>query len=161
MDSPRARFEALDALRGLCACLVALFHVQAYSHIYQLTLLRHSYLFVDFFFVLSGFIITANYRTRLLKGFSFWNFMLLRFCRVYPLHFAILIAFVGLEFARYLFGGLVGGAANDKFSGSRSVEAIVTNILLIHSLGVHGTLTWNPPSWSISTEFYTYVIFAI
>ncbi len=139
---------------------MALFHLQAYSHFYEFSLLRHSYLFVDFFFVLSGFVITANYRARLLSGFSFWHFMLLRFGRLYPLHFATLVAFIGLELARYKFQGLVGGEIGNKFSGSNSIEAIITNVLLIQSLGVHNMLTWNMPSWSVSTEFYTYVIFA-
>lgn len=156
-----SRFEVLDAWRGLSACLVALFHLQAYSHLYEISLLRHSYLFVDFFFVLSGFVITANYRAKLLSGFSFWHFMLLRFGRLYPLHFATLVAFIGLELARYRFQGLLGGEIGNKFAGPNSVFAIITNVLFIQSLGVHNMLTWNMPSWSVSTEFYTYVIFAL
>jgi peptidoglycan/LPS O-acetylase OafA/YrhL len=161
MTLKQSRFEVLDAWRGLSASLVALFHLQAYSHFYELSLLRHSYLFVDFFFVLSGFVITANYRTRLLSEFSFWHFMLLRFGRVYPLHFAMLVAFIILEAVRYQFDGIFGGQQGDKFSGSHSIEAIITNIFLVQGLGVHNMLTWNQPSWSISTEFYTYVIFAV
>jgi peptidoglycan/LPS O-acetylase OafA/YrhL len=155
------RFEVLDSWRGLSACLVALFHLQAYSHFYGLNLLRHSFLFVDFFFVLSGFVIVANYRKRLLSGFSFWEFMLLRFGRLYPLHFAILIALIGLEVVRYRFDGLLGGDVGQKFTGSNSVGSIFTNIFLIQSLNVHDGLTWNMPSWSVSVEFYTYAIFAI
>jgi len=159
--SSTPRFEVLDAWRGLSASLVALFHLQAYSHVYELSLLRHSYLFVDFFFVLSGFVITANYREKLLSGFSFWQFMLLRFGRLYPLHFAILIAFIGLEVVRYRFDGLLGGVVGSKFYGPNSVEAIFTNIMLIQGLHVHDGLTWNMPSWSVSVEFYTYAIFGI
>jgi len=138
-----------------------MFHLQAYSHIYDLSLLRHSYLFVDFFFVLSGFVITASYRTKLLAGFSFWQFMLLRFGRLYPLHIAILIAFIGIEVLRYQFSGLLGGQMGEKFTGPHSIGAIATNVLLIQSLHVHNMLTWNLPSWSISVEFYTYAVFAI
>jgi peptidoglycan/LPS O-acetylase OafA/YrhL len=116
---------------------------------------------VDFFFVLSGFVITASYRTKFLAGFSFWRFMLLRLGRLYPLHIVILGAFIGIEIVRYRFGGLLGGDIEGKFSGPHSIEAIITNILLIQSLGIHHTLTWNLPAWSISVEFYTYAIFAI
>jgi peptidoglycan/LPS O-acetylase OafA/YrhL len=161
MILPQSRFEVLDAWRGLSASFVALFHLQAYSHFYELSLLRHSYLFVDFFFVLSGFVITVNYRTRLLSGFSFWHFMLLRFGRLYPLHFATLVAFIMLEVARYRFNGFVGGELENKFSGPHSIEAIITNLFLVQGLGMHDMLTWNQPSWSISAEFYTYAIFAI
>src|ERR1017187_9585721 len=155
------RFEALDAWRGLSAALVAMFHLVAFSHIYDSPFLRHSFLFVDFFFVLSGFVITASYRTKLLAGFSFWNFMLLRWGRLYPLHIAILAAFIGIELLRYRYSGLLGGEMGDKFSGARTITAIVTNVCLIQSLGVHSMLTWNLPSWSISVEFYTYAVFAI
>src|SRR5260370_10144867 len=161
MAALQSRFIALDAWRGLSACFVALFHLQAYSHLYEFSLLRHSYLFVDFFFVLSGFVITANYRAKLLSGFSVWQFMFLRFGRLYPLHFATLVALVRLEVVRYRFDGLLGGEVGHKFSGPHSVQAIVTNILLIQSLHVHDGLTWNMARWSVSVEFYTYAIFAI
>jgi len=161
MALSRHRFEVLDSWRGLSASLVALFHLQAYSHFYDLSLLRHSYLFVDFFFVLSGFVITANYRVKLLSGFSFWQFMFLRFGRLYPLQLATLLAFVGLELVRYWFDGALGGEIRNEFAGPNSVEAIVSNILLIQALHVHDGLTWNMPSWSISVEFYTYAIFAV
>jgi peptidoglycan/LPS O-acetylase OafA/YrhL len=160
MAVSETRFVALDAWRGMCALLVAMFHLQAYSHIYDSNLVRHSYLFVDFFFVLSGFVITASYRTKLLSGFSFWHFMLLRLGRLYPLHIAILVTFIAIEILRYRYSGLLGGS-DDKFTGAHSLEAIITNVLLIQSLGVHKMLTWNLPSWSISVEFYTYAVFAI
>jgi peptidoglycan/LPS O-acetylase OafA/YrhL len=161
MADPKSRFMALDALRGISACLVALFHLQAYSHIYDLNFLRHSFLFVDFFFVLSGFVITANYKTRLLCGFSVWRFMFLRFARLYPLHFATLVVFVGIELLRYQMSGAFGGADSEKFSGPHSIPAIFSNLLLVQGLHVHDTLTWNMPSWSISVEFFTYAIFAV
>ena len=55
------RFRALDSWRGIAACLVALYHLDAYSHLFDVPFLRNSYLMVDFFFVLSGFVIAANY----------------------------------------------------------------------------------------------------
>ncbi len=62
------RFLVLDSWRGIAACLVALFHLDAYSHLYAVPFLRNSWLFVDFFFVLSGFVIAANYQQRLRDG---------------------------------------------------------------------------------------------
>ena len=159
MPRSASRFNALDAWRGICAVLVAMFHLQTYSHVYDVSLIRHSYLFVDFFFVLSGFVITASYRQRLLAGFSFWKFMLLRFGRLYPLHFFILAALVAVELVRYQFNGLLGGGAEAKFVGPHSVKAILTNLLLIQSFDIHKMLTWNLPAWSISVEFYTYFVF--
>ena len=38
---------------------------------------------------------------------------------------------------------------------------LVTNLFLLQSMGLHSGLTWNGPSWSISTEWWTYVTFAL
>ena len=58
------RLVALDSLRGLCALMVALMHINSISHISESTLVRQSWLFVDFFFVLSGFVIAHSYIDR-------------------------------------------------------------------------------------------------
>src|SRR6267143_3981706 len=89
------RFVVLDSWRGIAACLVALFHLEAYSHLVYSHLrgvpfLDNSWLFVDFFFVLSGFVIAANYQQRLIDGFGAGRFLLLRLGRLYPLHFVML-----------------------------------------------------------------------
>src|SRR2546430_1942703 len=96
------RFGVLDSWRGIAACLVALFHLDAYSHLDGVPFLRTSWLFVDFFFVLSGFVIAANYQQRLLDGFGVGRFLLLRLGRLYPLHFTMLALFVGVELLRAL-----------------------------------------------------------
>lgn len=156
---------ALDSWRGIAACLVALFHLDAYSHLYDVPFLRNSWLFVDFFFVLSGFVIAANYEQRLLEGFGVGRFLLLRLGRLYPLHFAMLVLFIAFELLKVLKGVLVPALpVNPIAPFSTPQEApstIVANLLLVQSLHVFDFLTWNVPSWSISTEFYTYVVFAL
>lgn len=73
-DQPaRARFAVLDSWRGLAACMVALFHLRVPSHLDGAALVRNASLFVDFFFVLSGFVITASYAQRLAGGFGIWR----------------------------------------------------------------------------------------
>ena len=52
---------------------------------------------VEFFFVLSGFVIAASYGERLAHGYPRWRFMLIRFFRVYPLHILTVALFVALE----------------------------------------------------------------
>ncbi|HTE94138.1 MAG TPA: acyltransferase, partial [Bradyrhizobium sp.] len=159
------RFVVLDSWRGIAACLVALFHLEAYSHVYDVPFLRNSWLFVDFFFVLSGFVIAANYQQRLLEGFGAGRFLLLRLGRLYPLHFAMLMLFVGFELLKVLKRVLIPTllSVNPVAPFSAPQEApntILANLLLIQSLHLYDYLTWNVPSWSISTEFYTYVVFA-
>jgi peptidoglycan/LPS O-acetylase OafA/YrhL len=148
------RFEALDGWRGVCACLVVLFHFHGHSPIYTTALVRNSYLFVDFFFVLSGFVIAWNYANRLGDWPGVKRFLVLRLGRVYPLHLFMLLCFVAYESLRLL-------TNPDAFTGGNSPTAVVTNLLLLQSMDLHDSLTWNGPSWSISTEWWTYVTFAL
>ncbi len=160
------RFVVLDSWRGIAACLVALFHLDAYSHLYGVPFLRNSWLFVDFFFVLSGFVIAANYQQRLLDGFGVGRFLFLRLGRLYPLHFTMLALFVGCELLRVLRRvidpTLPFTDSMVPFSTPQEApNTILANLLLVQSLHLYDFLTWNLPSWSISTEFYTYVVFAV
>ncbi len=160
------RFVVLDSWRGIAACLVALFHLDAYSHLYGVPFLRNSWLFVDFFFVLSGFVIAANYQQRLLDGFGIGRFLFLRLGRLYPLHFTMLALFVGCELLRVLRRvidpTLPFTDSMVPFSTPQEApNTILANLLLVQSLHLYDFLTWNLPSWSISTEFYTYVVFAV
>ena len=59
------RFTALDSRRGIGALAVASSHFKSVSYIHSTALVRHSYLFVDFFFVLSGFVIAHAYLDKL------------------------------------------------------------------------------------------------
>jgi peptidoglycan/LPS O-acetylase OafA/YrhL len=155
-----SRFEALDGWRGVCACLVVLFHFHGYSPVYTSPLVRNSYLFVDFFFVLSGFVIAWNYSSRLGSWGEVRRFLVLRLGRVYPLHVFMLFLFLAYETAKLL-NGMGQPAPPATFAGETQPSAVVSNLFLVQSLHVHDSLTWNGPSWSISTEVWTYVIFAL
>ena len=150
------RFEALDALRGVCAILVVMFHMPVASHWRDWGFVQHSYLFVDYFFVLSGFVIAHAYAGRLKSWPDSGRFMVRRFGRIWPLHVLMLAAFIGLELARLIFH--FDGAT--PFARDRSVEAIFTNLLLIQAWHVHPYLTWNGPAWTLSAEWACYLIFA-
>lgn len=156
------RFECVDALRGICALLVAMLHCETYSHVQGVRFFNNTYLFVDFFFVLSGFVIASNYAERLRDGYDMGRFALLRFGRVYPLYIVTLGAFVFMETLQLLIPamGAMGGSA--PFSAPRqSWDTIAANVFLLQSFGTYGFLTWNTPGWSIATEFWTYLSFAL
>lgn len=77
------RIDVLDALRGICALLVVLVHFRSNGYIAQLPVLRNGWLFVDYFFVLSGFVIAHSYGARLASGeVSVARFMGLRMGRI-------------------------------------------------------------------------------
>jgi peptidoglycan/LPS O-acetylase OafA/YrhL len=153
-------FEALDGWRGLCACLVVLFHFHGYSPIYHWGLIRNSYLFVDFFFVLSGFVIAWNYGSRLGSWRDVRQFLVLRVGRLYPLHIFMLFVFLAWETAK-LFMGHAGPGGSAAFTGETQPGTVLSNVFLVQSLHLNDTLSWNAPSWSISTELWAYVVFAV
>ena len=156
------RFEALDGWRGACALLVALHHLSLDSSLLSLGLIRNAYLFVDFFFVLSGFVITHSYWTRLNDAASLQDFTVRRFARVWPLHAFLLAIFVGVEGLRFAFLEQSGIALQTPpFSPPNDVLSIWTNLFLLHAMGFSDHTSWNYPSWSIGAEFWTYLIFGL
>ena len=157
------RFEVLDALRGICALLVALYHFQANGLIARSLLVQNGWLFVDYFFVLSGFVIAHSYGERLRAGtVSITRFMALRMGRIYPLHIAVLLAFVALELVLIAGGDTIAQfVTREAFTGSRSIGALVQNIFLLQSFGIEGGRGWNGPAWSIAAEMWTYLLFAV
>ncbi len=81
--SEKSRFETLDGLRGLAAVVILTRHIAELNHLPYLS--PHGYLGVDFFFVLSGFVIGFAYERRLQDGMTFGQFTSLRLQRLYPL----------------------------------------------------------------------------
>jgi hypothetical protein len=155
------RFEALDGWRGIAALAIAFYHAPFAHPLRELAGWKNFELFVDFFFVLSGFVICHAWGARLADRAGAQEFALRRFWRIWPLHVAVLLAFVAIEAAKALAGLVIALPIEDApFTGSRSWSALMSNIVLMQSLGLHGTTTWNGPAWSISVEFWTYLIFA-
>lgn len=154
------RFIALDSIRGICACLVALFHIKSTGFITNTSLVANSWLFVDLFFVLSGFVIAAGYGERLANGYSIRRFMFLRLGRVYPLHVAVLLMFLSMELAGLMFGTW-GMSARIPFSEPRTPYELFTSLALVQIFAGHGSLVWNGPSWSIAAEVWTYLAGAL
>lgn len=156
---PKHRYVALDSLRGVCACMVVLQHFETQGQISALPLVRHGFLFVDFFFVLSGFVIGSGYGDRLAEGLPVGRFMRLRLGRIYPLHFAVLMAYLAFEVAFALF--MPGLAERRPFEGDYSPVTLLYGLSLVQIfLGPEAT-PWNGPSWSIAAEMWTYLIFAL
>ncbi|HPU14939.1 MAG TPA: acyltransferase [Polymorphobacter sp.] len=144
-------------MRGICAVFVCLFHFHANSAVQGWGLIRGSWQFVDFFFVLSGFVISYNYEDKLQSGMPARQFMALRLGRIYPLHIAVLAAFVAMELLALL-GPLK--ANREPFDAAHSISGLISNIFLLRGFSSFGAETWNNPSWSIATEAWAYVIFA-
>jgi peptidoglycan/LPS O-acetylase OafA/YrhL len=70
------RYVVLDGWRGIYAILVALFHCPLYWHGWDTLFVRGSWLFVDFFFVLSGFVIAHAYAGKLSSSRDLFAFLI-------------------------------------------------------------------------------------
>ncbi len=155
----KVHFRVLDSWRGVAALLVAIFHLNVFSAVYSLDLIRNAYLFVDFFFVLSGFVITHSYGARFRTLEDLGSFALRRLGRLWPLHATVLLALIIVESARAVSAARGTVFYNPPFTGTTSPHSILTHIGFAQSFGIERQLTWNPPSWSISAEFWTYLVF--
>jgi peptidoglycan/LPS O-acetylase OafA/YrhL len=161
-EEPRVRYDALDSLRGIAALAVALFHLQFASHIYFWPTTRNAYLFVEFFFVLSGFVIAHAYANRLTTGLDSARFMIKRFGRVWPLHVVMLGCFLAAETALYLasqYAHLL--LPRPPFSEDRTLMGVPINFLMLNGFVPYEGAAWNGPSWSVSVELVAYLLFSI
>jgi len=157
----RRKFQSLESCRGVCALLVALYHLSANGHFYQFAAIRKGgFLGVAFFFVLSGFVMMHAYGRRITGLGSFRSFFLRRFGRLYPLHLAMLLVLLGIEFLKwFLVDGFHISSGTPPFMGANSVPSLFANLFLLNGLGFLNDFTWNYPSWSISAELWAYCIF--
>jgi peptidoglycan/LPS O-acetylase OafA/YrhL len=149
------RFLALDSCRGLCAVAVMLFHMDAYTHFYGWPMVRNSWVAVDFFFTLSGFVIASAYYAKLRSFAEMGRFTIRRFGRLYPLHISVLAVYVGIELYR-----LWALRAGDAFTGNASLGALAQHLFLVQGFTANHE-TWNYPAWSISVEFWTNMAFGL
>jgi peptidoglycan/LPS O-acetylase OafA/YrhL len=156
----------LTSLRGIAALLTVLFHVDLVLHSFggQMldgrisSILSRMYLMVDFFFVLSGFILCYVYAENFegpVNGQVFKKFTIARFARVYPLHLFSLLLTVLFLFLLHRWGAKVPPVVEAE----NSVYSFITNLLLLHSMNLHQWFTFTHASWSISTEWWMYMLF--
>lgn len=144
----------LESLRGVAAVLVVLYHTAYNFYDKKSVFVESSWLFVDFFFVLSGFVMTLAYADKIKQGLSFSGYIIPRFFRLYPLHLAMVLAWVPfIVFKLYLYRSGYGGT--DPLL-TENLTTLFGSLFMLNSVGFQG---WNGPSWSISAEWWTYIAF--
>ena len=154
------RFYALDSFRGLCALCVVVYHMHVTGTITELKFFQNANLFVEFFFVLSGFVLAHAYGNK--EGIDLKTFFISRTFRLLPLHWFMLAVFVLLESGKLLAHKKGMSFNNEPFTGYFSPSELIPNFLLIQSwTDSTEHLSFNFPSWSISIEYYMYLVFAV
>jgi peptidoglycan/LPS O-acetylase OafA/YrhL len=154
LTSPQ-KYATLDAIRGVAAALIMLHHAPAF---FPTLTFEHSYLAVDLFFMMSGFVIANAYDAKLAAGAIGWRqFFKVRFVRLYPL---------------YLLGTSIGVVAlilRQHYSGDCTLDTLTSSIIAAAAFGVvmlpsatsHIFLyPLNGPSWSLFFEMVANTAYA-
>ncbi|MDE5490860.1 acyltransferase family protein [Elizabethkingia meningoseptica] len=157
----KPHYNILDGLRGVAALTVVCFHLFeafATSHIDQK--INHGYLAVDFFFILSGFVIGYAYDDRW-KTMTAKEFLKRRFIRLHPM--VIIGAIIGAVMF-YFQGCSVWDVS--KVSIGMLLLSTLLNIFMIPSTpgieirGVGEMYPLNGPSWSLFFEYIGNILYA-
>ena len=159
----KPRYEILDGLRGVAAVLVVLFHVfEAYSPGPAGQIINHGYLAVDFFFMLSGFVIGYAYDDRWNK-MSTWGFFKRRLVRLHPM--VVMGTVVGA--CLYFFGQGEGFPIIGNIPGWKLLLAFVMGCLMIPcgpKMDIRGwgeMNSFNGPNWSLTWEYAANILYAL
>ena len=158
---PKPHYDILDGLRGVAALLVIVYHV---FECFDWTPVPHGYLAVDFFFVLSGFVIGYAYDSRWREGLTVGRFFKRRLIRLHPM--VIIGAVIGAV-CFFLQGGV-------RWDGTQVAAGWVMLAMLLGmfmlplypgaAADVRGNgemFPLNGPSWSLFFEYIGNILYAL
>ncbi|TJV50062.1 MAG: acyltransferase [Mesorhizobium sp.] len=144
--APRHVYLNLDAIRGVAAISVMLYHFSPF--LADGKVLPSSYLAVDLFFLLSGFVIAHAYDRKIENGMGFGTFLAIRLIRLYPLYLAgTLLGFFYLLVKNRLI-------PTEYMPLSEIGMQLTTGMFFIPLVGeaYHTIFPLNPASWSLFFE---------
>jgi len=157
------RNNALDSLRGFAALGILVWHYQHFSALgafqspYEnvfVVFYKLGWVFVDFFFCLSGYVFYAKYFDQISdRRISLTRYLVLRISRLYPLIIVTLLVTGVLNyFLKLSTGKFYIYQNNDFFS-------FFSNLLFIQSGFFQQEFGFNAPTWSLGIEFWLYLLF--
>ncbi len=156
-------YEILDGLRGVAAIIVVIFHVlETYSGTRFKQVINHGYLAVDFFFLLSGFVVAYAYDDRWGK-MTQWDFYKRRLIRLQPM--VIMGTIIGAIFF-YTQGGALWPLINQTPVWKMLLVMLVgfTMLPLPMSMDIRGWQEMHPlngPAWSLFFEYIANILYAL
>jgi peptidoglycan/LPS O-acetylase OafA/YrhL len=165
---PQVRLLPLDSVRGIAALCVATFsHYENFfgdhsrypfmNYRAARGLYKDCWLLVDFFFLVSGVVITYRYFEQLQeRRTAAREFFLLRMSRLYPLHVVMLCVTAAVQWSRM---------QEDRplliYFGEHNLSHFVYHLFFLHSGWFDGQWTYNMPTWSVCSEVFAYIVFFV
>ncbi len=158
----KPRYEILDGLRGVAAMMVVVFHLfETYSKGPAYQIINHGYLAVDFFFVLSGFVIGYAYDDRWDK-MTTWGFFKRRLTRLHPMVIiGTLVGFFLLYFGADAFPNILEAPL------WKILLCVLCGFLMIPTGGSMDIRGWNEefglngPQWTLLLEYCGNILYAL
>jgi peptidoglycan/LPS O-acetylase OafA/YrhL len=173
MSTPQSRpgeIRALAGARAIPPLILVLYHYCEGHHYRNFKpfdlLVGHGYLWVEFFFALSGFILTYVYGARaleFLRGRTYRDFVNARLSRLYPLHLAMLLYILALMLILNGVASATGTVSiyEEAYHPIVTWQSFIANLFLVQAWNVFPYLSWNGASWFVSVEFLLCLLFPI
>lgn len=154
------RSFTLDAMRGIAALSVAARHLNTVLPVGEVKnsvlAMPNSYLGVDFFFMLSGFVLARAYEDKLRAGLPAWRFMELRIVRLYPMFV------LGIVLGGVMAVGQIIFHAKHALSPAAAAFAFAQNIFMVPDFLSGGLLyPLNMPAWTVLFEILINFVFVL
>ena len=160
----KQRYDILDGLRGVAALMVIIFH---FFELYSFgnpskQIINHGYLAVDFFYVLSGFVLGYAYDDRW-DIMSYWDFYKRRLIRLHPM----VIAGSLLGMCYFFLGECINSPNIESVNPLYFFLTIIMSILMIPcpaQMDIRGwgeTNSFNGPNWTLTYEYIVNILYSL
>ncbi len=151
-ERPRIRFDSLQVYRGVAALLVVLYHLGGnakllYSTTFLWDFFTFGYCGVDFFFVLSGFIIAFTSRKQVGQRGQFLPFLKRRLLRIYPIYWILIGPLILL---------IIAPRSPIRTGHPSEWDEALSSLLLLF-----GHWNYNATSWTLTYEVFFYLVFSL
>ena len=144
---PKERLLALTGLRTLLALGIVLFHFTPAGLGPLYPIIDNGFVFVSFFFLISGYILSYNYldRPERLRLKDFW---VARLSRLYPIYLFSLVLFTEMLITEW-----------HVRSHRHFFEGAISSVILMQGWFPHLATFWNTVTWTLSCEIMLYAAF--
>jgi len=150
----RDKIDALTGIRAFAAILVLGYHFQFLGW-YRSWVFAHGFMGVELFFVLSGYVLChVHYAEFAARQGSYRRFIVLRLARIYPAYAVVFVLWlIALALADWL------NLPRETATSHGLAAYSVAYALMVQAWGLFVTKDFNPPAWSISAEWFWYLLF--